>query len=411
MVSRIATPFAVVPVAASDRSAKLQAGETFEARVLRHLGQSAVRVAANGFHLDLAIDPLLPVGARVNLTVVRGADGLHYRVETLPEDAAANTALPQAGASGTSAQKASEQVFAETAIARLVGAQGGLAPLFASLAAIHSSEGTPLPQVVQAAIADLLGLRLGSTAGLGGEVLRRAILRAGSLGDPESLQGAGAASLRSGLARLRTVLAAIAGQAAPDEGEPPELPSVARHPRGQPPAVLSHAVFQALNTGSSASLIAHLLGQVEGALARLTLSALASTGGLEGGDAAHGALDVTLELPLAIDTQTAVIQLQIGKDRAGQDGEEEGHAAWRLRFAVDLPETGAVEALVGLDLNRLFVTLWVERTETLADFRNGIEGLKASLVETGLIVEDLRIVQGRPSDPPARSGIFVDTRS
>ncbi|MBA5778024.1 flagellar hook-length control protein FliK [Stappia sp. F7233] len=411
MVSRISTPFAVVPVAPTERSARLRDGESFEGRVTRHLGRSSVRISANGSHIDLTIDPLLPVGARVSLTVLRGPDGLHYRIDAAADEVPGSSSP---AASTQAAVQSSSQATAttDTTIARLAAVQGGLAQLFASLSAVQAGGGAQLPQTVQAAIADLLGLRLAGDGQPGGEALRQAILGAGFLGDPATLQTLGAVSLRSALSSLRAALAEFSGASAPPEGEAPDLPSVSRHPRGQAPANLSHGVYQALAGGNAASLLSHLLGQTDGALARLALSALASSGRLgDGAEAARNGFDVTVEVPLALGPETAVIPLQIGRDETEGGGENGEHAAWRLRFALDFPETGAVEALVGLDVNRLFVTLWVERADTLADLRRDLDALTATLSDTGLLVEDVRIVQGRPSDPPVRSGLLVDTRS
>ncbi|NRG19141.1 flagellar hook-length control protein FliK [Rhizobiales bacterium] len=410
MVTRISSPFGVVPVSPSERVARLEIGDTFVARVARHLGQNTLRLAANGFQLDVESATLLPTGSRVQVTVGRGPDGPRYQLQPLPaENGAGQAANAQGQAAGAAFAKAQVAQVAQADFARTAAQQIGLATLFASLSAIQQAGGAGLPANVQSTIAALLGLRLSGHNGLDGKSLKKASERSGVF----SRKGGGPAGLRAGLLSLREALSSSGGQPRAPEADAPDLPSLARHPRGQPKAATPYGIYQALNAGDSQGLIALLLGQTDASLARLRLSALAALGAMGEADGARGTapLDVTFELPLALGGETAILSMQIGRDEAEGTTPEDTHPAWRLRFAVDLDEIGAVEAMVGLDGKRLFVTLWVERAATLQHMRGDAQAVREDLARMGLHVEDFRLVHGRPSDPPALSGQLVDTLS
>lgn len=411
MVSRISSPFGVVPVTPSERVARLEIGDTFVARVAKQLGHNTLRLAASGFQLDVESAELLPTGSRVQVTVGRGADGPRYQLQPLPaESGAGQAATAQGQAQGGALAKAQVAQAAQADFARTAARQVGLATLFASLSAIQQAGGAGLPANVQSTIAALLGLRLPGHSGLHGEDLKKAAARSGVFARKG---GGGPAGLRAGLLLLRDTLSASGHQPRVPEADVPDLPSLARHPRGQPKASTPYAIFQAINAGDSPSLIALLLGQTDASLARLRLSSLASLGAMGEADGARGTapLDVTFELPIALAGETAILSMQIGRDEAEGASPEDRHPAWRLRFAVDLDEIGAVEAMVGLDGKRLFVTLWVERAATLHRMRGDAQALREDLAGMGLQVEDFRLVHGRPSDPPAPSGQLVDTLS
>ncbi|MXN64186.1 hypothetical protein GR183_04665 [Stappia sp. GBMRC 2046] len=411
MVTRISSPFSVVPVSPSERVARLEIGDTFVARVARQLGQNTFRLSASGFQLDVESAELLATGSRVQVSVQRGSDGPRYQLQQLPaEEGAAQAAPGQGQATGTALTKTQIAQAAQADFARAAGQQVGLATLFASLSAIQQAGGAGLPANVQSTIAALLGLRLPGHRGLDGEDLKKAAERSGVF----ARKGSGApAGLRAGLLLLRDTLSATGLKPRAPDAAIPDLPSVARHPRGQPKAATPYGIFQALNAGDSPGLIALLLGQTDGALSRLRLSSLASLGAMNDAESARGAapLDVAFELPLAFGAETAILSMQIGRDEAEGETPEDTHPAWRLRFAVDLDDIGAVEAMVGLDHKRLFVTLWVERAYTLQHMRGDVQALREEIARMGLHVEDFRLVHGRPSDPPAPSGQLVDTLS
>lgn len=411
MVTRISSPFGVVPVTPSERVARLEIGDTFVARVVKQLGQNTLRLAGAGFQLDVESAELLATGSRVQVTVGRGADGPRYQLQQLPaEDGAAQAAPGQGQTAGAALTKAQIAQAAQADFARTAAQQLGLATLFASLSAIQQAGGAGLPANVQSTIAALLGLRLPGHSGLGGEDLKKAAERSGVFARKN---GGGPAGLRAGLLLLRDTLSASRLQPRAPDAAVPDLPSLARHPRGQPKASTPYGIFQALDAGDSPGLIALLLGQTDASLARLRLSSLASLGAMSEAEGARGVtpLDVTFELPLALAGETAILSMQIGRDEAEGPSPEDKHPAWRLRFAVELDDIGAVEAVVGLDNKRLFVTLWVERAETLQHMRRDMQGLREEISGMGLQVVDFRLVHGRPSDPPAASGQLVDTLS
>ncbi|WP_349361286.1 flagellar hook-length control protein FliK [Stappia sp.] len=401
MVSRVSTPAGVVAVTPTTRLPPLSVGDVIAMRVARHLGDGVMRLISGGFQMDVAGQEMFPVGARVSLQIERGAAGPRYHLRADPETpvAPSREAAALARLTGLTAGLAADQ--------------DGFAPLYAGLsatAAAASGAGRTLslPPALMSAIAAVLGFRMPADAGLDGARLREALRRLAGTGKgtPGAKPG-----LLDRLDDLDRALAARAEgrDAVPRQATPPPPPGLNRHPRGQAPEAISTDLLEALGEGDARAVAAQLLAKSKGATARARLAALVSAG-LTGQETA-GLFDLTLDLPIRVGPETAVLSLQIGRDETPPRDGEPAHPAWRLRFGLDLDETGPVEAVVGLDGARVFATLWAERTETRDAFAARLADLRATLAAQGLEVVDLKVLAGRPSDPPLASGRYVDRRS
>ncbi len=345
--------------------------------------------------------------------------------------------------------------------------QDSMAPLFANAAAA-SGKSSPLPPVLQQVVRDVLGFRLPAD-GVTGEQVRVAAGRSGLFSEAQaatargesasgqvpqgarsqssparptgagdvgaapdtlqalvnaSVQGGGKADLKNTLFLLRAVLSGFLGEDAdlplpPRAGTPPPPPRAGGQPQGQQPA--QSGLADAAGPKQAARM---LLSDTEAALSRIRLSQIASqpSGQSGGPDAAtlHGrpgqAAHWTFEIPLMVSAGTAMAQFQIFRDEEGGGTFEQPEAAgWRLHFALDLPETGAVESLVALGGQGTTVTLWAQRPDVAAALREGADELSGVLELAGIDVASVRIRHGLPAGPAknkaAPSGYFLDRRT
>ena len=155
-----------------------------------------------------------------------------------------------------------------------------------------------------------------------------------------------------------------------------------------------------------------LMRDTDAALSRIRMSQMVSRG--LGGDeqAHHGrAMDLTMDLPIAVNGQTAIVQMQVGRDPEGTQEEDENGPGWRLRFALDLTETGPMEAAVSLRGGGTYVSLWVDRGETLERLKADKDTLEASFAHAGIDLKELRFLRGLPQRTEARFGAVVDRQS
>lgn len=369
-----------------------------------------------------------------------------------------------AGAGNGSGKPLSESVklLAGAVLPALEEQQASLADLFASLQAVSAGakNGQPaLPRPVQAVMEQILGLRLGASqaepdtagtgvstsAGPGGaslaadlsaEEVQRAFELSGLFREAAVRQGkspAGGDDLKSLLMNLRKLLQAMGGEET--TARPliqPRLPSLRGSPEGQPPVQPN---LPGTEDGPEA-LASKLLKDTDGALSRIRLEQLASRGlsretlgpqgathqgasgaggGSPAGHAAHApagrAMDVVVDLPLAIGGQTAVIQMQVGRDpdHKGEPGGED--RAWRLRFALELSATGPMEAAVSLRGGSTYVSLWADREEMHRALNENRESLQAAFADAGLDLQELRFIRGLPARRRFAAGASVDRQS
>ncbi|MEH0073018.1 hypothetical protein V6L76_00305 [Pannonibacter sp. Pt2] len=123
----------------------------------------------------------------------------------------------------------------------------------------------------------------------------------------------------------------------------------------------------------------------------------AASGTPSGTPAASRPVDVSLDLPVLIDGQSRVLSLRISRDPQKPDTQPDPKGPeWRVRFSLDLPEGGPVEAAAGLRGISSYVTLRAVEEETLAGFLSRRDTLAALFADEGLELEDLRILKAKP---------------
>lgn len=269
------------------------------------------------------------------------------------------------------------------------------------------------PGSVKQALQQMLGLRLGDNGTkVTGEALQKAVAGSGvfreaGLAQGNSLQGG--LDLKSVLLNLKAALQQVGIK---HSGEKPFVkpsgPNLVSGPRGQQPMPLG------LGGGEDAEqMLSRLLQDTDGALSRLRMAQMANRG-LGADDFATQAarsMDLVVELPLSVGQETAIVQMQVGRD-PDHDGEgDEDGRGWRLRFGMDLTATGPLEAAVSLRGGGTFVSLWLEREETYQSLSGQKETIEASFAEAGLDLQELRFIRGMPIRTKLRAGSQLDQSS
>lgn len=166
---------------------------------------------------------------------------------------------------------------------------------------------------------------------------------------------------------------------------------------------------------------------VEGGLERIKLLQIASLPdhpGMTVTDDRSQTSRLTLQIPLATQgpdrPETAMIGLMIEhQPRPDQppgftvedEGKEGGETfPWKVRIALDLEETGPVQAEIALRGQRIGITLWAERRTMAEDARRAIGELHAALTEAAFEVAHLDVRDGRPTGTAVRASAQLDRR-
>ncbi|WP_415717492.1 flagellar hook-length control protein FliK [Roseibium sp.] len=295
--------------------------------------------------------------------------------------------------------------------------QAGLGNLFAqvgTLAAAQSAGKVSLPDPVVRAMQQILGLRLNTAQVPTGKDLQQAVRMSGQFREaqltlPTGGSGQPLPDLKSMLISFRSSLQQFgANSQVSRSANQPVVPSRQGSPAQQAPQL----------TGGYLSSVAQqnlqaLLKDTDSALARIRLTQLVNTGA-SSDDASRVSsrpMDLVLELPLSLGQETAVMQMQIGRDGGGAGDEDESEEAWRLRFALDLTATGPLEAAVSLRGGGTYVSLWVDRKETFDDLNAVRETMEAAFADAGLDLQELRLVRGLPPKTAAKYGTMVNRQS
>jgi hypothetical protein len=105
----------------------------------------------------------------------------------------------------------------------------------------------------------------------------------------------------------------------------------------------------------------------------------------------------SMEIPIMAGLQQAILQLQIQRDGTNE-GERAEERGWQVRFAVNLPTLGEVGAQISLRAQTVGVMLWADESETARGFEAGVEDLRLSLMEAGLLVGAVVIRRGAPGE-------------
>ncbi|MET3925422.1 flagellar hook-length control protein FliK [Devosia sp. 2618] len=207
------------------------------------------------------------------------------------------------------------------------------------------------------------------------------------------------ADLKSALLALRQTLTQWVGQqapVAPASAVPPPLRGTT--PRSRTPDT------RAIDPASQPEEVGRqLLERTDWALSRVRLHQHASLPDPQGKTG-----DWSLDLPVLIGTQQALMQLQIHRDehREGDGGAETG---WQMRFALNLPTLGEVGAQVSLRGGTTGVMLWATDPAASQALEAEAMALRETLAAAGLKPGAVVVRHGAPPEPqPARSGHFID---
>ncbi|OJJ09237.1 hypothetical protein BKI51_22555 [Alphaproteobacteria bacterium AO1-B] len=296
--------------------------------------------------------------------------------------------------------------------------QASLGNLFAQIGSLMSAQAAgkaSVPDAVQKAMQQILGLRLNSGQPMTGQSLQQAVRLSGQGGEgrlplPTGAQQSPVPDLKTALLAFRGLLQSLGAE--PAVRFPARQPAPASRssgPQGQAPQTSS-----GYWAGSAPQNLQSLLQETDAALARMRLTQLTNAG-LAGDDGPQAAaakpMDTVLELPLALGQDTAVMQMQIGRDGGGNSADEDEEPAWRLRFALDLTATGPLEAAVSLRGGGTYISLWVDRKETL-DLLSGLqETMEAAFADAGLDLQELRFIRGLPPKTAAKYGALINRQS
>ncbi|MBG6206464.1 hypothetical protein IWQ49_001113 [Labrenzia sp. EL_126] len=295
--------------------------------------------------------------------------------------------------------------------------QSGFGNLFAQVGSLMSAQASgqvSLPDPVVKAMQQILGLRLNTVqkptaAGLQQAVRHSGQFREANLALPGQGSSAGQGDLKSVLLSFRSILQQFGSKA--QVTRPASQPSV---PTLQgPPQAQAQQAASGFWTGAAPQNLQSLLKETDAALARMRMTQLVNSGlaGDERQKLGTRPMDIVLELPLSLGQETAVMQMQVGRDGSGQEEGDEDEQAWRLRFALDLTATGPLEAAVSLRGGGTFVSLWVDRKETFDNLNSVRESVEASFADAGLDLQEFRLVRGLPPRTAAKYGALIDRQS
>ena len=84
---------------------------------------------------------------------------------------------------------------------------------------------------------------------------------------------------------------------------------------------------------------------------------------------------------------------------------------WKVRIALDLEETGPVQAEIALRGQSVAVTLWAERPKMADRARAEIGALHEALTGAAFDVFKLEVKDGRPQGKPMRAAPMLDRRT
>ncbi|PVM86553.1 flagellar hook-length control protein FliK [Caulobacter endophyticus] len=116
------------------------------------------------------------------------------------------------------------------------------------------------------------------------------------------------------------------------------------------------------------------------------------------------------DVPFATPQGSAVAQFEISRDgggggAAGGPGEAR---TWKVRFSLDVEPMGRIDVQLALTGERARVSLWAERSESMARLRGGEEMLNAALREAALEPEVAFHAAAPPVAAPSAPGRFLD---
>ena len=289
------------------------------------------------------------------------------------------------------------------ATAQAAGVQHSAGPLLDALAVHMPRLPTPVAEAAARVLAGRLSLDRGTPSGA---ALKAAVLKAGVLVSPAGQPG-DPPDLKTALTQLKSALLGFLG----DDIEP--IVPVTRRPpppaRGAPPRAFAPDLPPP-GGAEGKDAARSLLGQTDGALARLRLLQLTSHGNdaARPGAALPAPAEWNLELPLLLGRELAMAQIQIGRDGKAQG--EARDRGWRLRFALKLSVIGEVGAQIAMVGKRTSVALWADEALTADMLEDMLPELAPALAAKGLELESLTVRRGAPREEARPMGQLMDSR-
>ncbi|WP_319531292.1 flagellar hook-length control protein FliK [uncultured Cohaesibacter sp.] len=330
-------------------------------------------------------------------------------------DRASTAASPTTSAQGTSPLPEPLAALQREAMVQ----QRSMADLFANLQAmlqqIDKGQRPQVSQDLETAMRWVMGFQLQPKQQpgpqQGGDALKQIMMSLGLLGQMPTGQTGGDATgnLKAALSLLLALLPDDVSNPTGEKGginrDRPPLPEARLQGQSQRAASI-------LPTDPNGMALARLRSDVEAALARSTLSQLATLSTSQGEGSrtgSHPLQTLHTEIPVSLPSGTAVIQMTVEQGVLWPEEEEEHEndkkgkreKGWTVSFAIDAEPVGAIDASIMLKEQMVRVSLATEREETLVLFEEGIPVLEAMLEEEGLTLDQL-VLTNRESPDTSR---------
>ena len=308
--------------------------------------------------------------------------------------------------------------------------QDSLAPLFANLRGLAEGSLTlTMPRPVLAAAERVLAHALPAEGPApSGPALQAALRRSGlfseaapAAGRPAGPAGDLKAALQSLRATLEPLVSAFSPRLPAGVPAPAHAATASAEPAAPPPPPRRDGPLapqpmaeRTIPPGESPlTIAATLLGQTDAALDRITLSQFASLplDGQRPETGPAGQQRWLAEIPLAFQTGTAILPLQIEREQPRRGVAEVAAPVWRVRFALDVEPMGPLQGVVTLQGRSVGVTLWAEREETSTMLRGAAPGLEAALLHADFGAGSVDVHTGRPQTAQPLAGQFLDRLS
>jgi Flagellar hook-length control protein FliK len=277
-----------------------------------------------------------------------------------------------------------------------------------------------LPPALVQALRALQGARATPEGLKTPEGLREAIRQSGLFLEANLAREASGGTPATG--DLKTILLALKSLLGRETAQEPGAHALATAAPSTP------ARSQTPASGTAGSTTADLARTVEGAVERVKLMQMASLPDhpeIRITDDRAQPMRLALAIPIATqgheNAPTAVMGLMIEhrppmSEAAPQETElpEKSEAEafpWKVRIALDLEETGPVQAEIALRGQSVAVTLWAERPAIADRARSEIGALHAALTGAAFDVFKLDVKDGRPQGKPMRAAPMLDRRT
>ena len=408
--SQPGAPAPQIPAAISIKPApglpSFPAGQPVDARVSAQPAPNGmVRFTAPSGDFDLPMARPLPSGM-----VVRVLPQANGGMTVVPLPDAPETAAPRAAVPSQTPADAVRQT-----VGQAVSKQAGLGNLFADIEKLPFKLSVPMP--VRNAAERVLDHRLPLEFVAKPELLSKAIASSGLFAE-RMLAGLPPVQnvppdLKLALFVLRSALGSWSSSHADAPLRTgPHLPPPApgAPPAAQPPS--DPAQVRAAAQMPPDEFVPRVMSETDSAIARINLHQIASLPDDRAAAARGDAPDArwSCEIPVNVDGRTAMFGFVIERDgrHAQQDKDKK---KWRVRAALDLEDTGAVEADVRLQGEAVSAVILAERGETVRMLEDALPLLRDGLTAAGFEVESLYVRLGRGAQEQRPMRHFVDRKT